>query len=114
MLLRTAQAACFFAHTSQAGALALHEPTNLQIVRFTQLPICSLTRPLITRAHIAHRYNYIRLHTHFMPDEFFDAADELGVLCNPEFAMNYKYPTDWADGRAALALATLGQPVMNP
>ena len=29
------------------------------------------------------------------PQEFFDAADELGFLCDPEFAMNYGYPTAW-------------------
>jgi hypothetical protein len=46
-----------------------------------------------------------------MPDEFFDAADELGVLCNPEFAMNYKYPTDWPDGTDSPALALHSQPL---
>ena len=35
-------------------------------------------------------YNFIRFHTHSMPDVFHEAADELGFLCNPEFAMNYK------------------------
>ena len=40
-------------------------------------------------------YNFIRFHTHNMPEEFFQAADELGMLCNPEFAMNYGYPTAW-------------------
>lgn len=37
-------------------------------------------------------YNFIRFHTHSMPDVFHEAADELGFLCDPEFAMNYKYP----------------------
>ena len=40
-------------------------------------------------------YNFIRFHTHSMPEEFFEAADELGFLCDPEFAMNYGYPTAW-------------------
>jgi hypothetical protein len=40
-------------------------------------------------------YNFIRFHTHSMPEEFFEAADELGFLCDPEFAMNYGYPTPW-------------------
>jgi hypothetical protein len=33
-------------------------------------------------------YNFIRFHTHSMPTELFEAADELGFLCDPEFAMN--------------------------
>ena len=37
-------------------------------------------------------YNFIRFHTHSMPDVFHEAADELGMLCDPEFSMNYKYP----------------------
>ena len=37
-------------------------------------------------------YNFIRFHTHSMPDVFHEVADELGFLCDPEFAMNYKYP----------------------
>ena len=37
-------------------------------------------------------YNFIRFHTHSMPDVFHEAADELGFLCDPEFAMNYRYP----------------------
>jgi hypothetical protein len=41
-------------------------------------------------------YNFIRFHTHAMPEELFDAADELGFLCDPEFAMSYAYPTKWA------------------
>ena len=36
-------------------------------------------------------FNFVRFHTHSMPTEFFDAADELGFLCDPEFAMNYAY-----------------------
>jgi beta-galactosidase/beta-glucuronidase len=35
-------------------------------------------------------FNFIRFHTHAMPDVFHEAADELGFLCNPEFAMNYR------------------------
>ena len=66
-------------------------------------------------------YNFIRFHTHSMPTELLDAADELGFLCDPEFAMSaplisplccvscsvetmrslllrrsYAYPTKWA------------------
>ena len=37
-------------------------------------------------------YNFIRFHTHSMPDVFHEVADELGFLCDPEFAMNYAYP----------------------
>ena len=37
-------------------------------------------------------FNFIRFHTHSMPDVFHEAADELGFLCDPEFAMNYAYP----------------------
>lgn len=39
-------------------------------------------------------YNFIRFHTHSMPIELLESADELGMLCNPEFAMSYacKYP----------------------
>ena len=33
-------------------------------------------------------YNFIRFHTHSMPTELLDAADELGFLCDPEFAMS--------------------------
>eukprot|EP01052_Picozoa_sp_SAG31_P041792 SAG31_NODE_6437_length_2018_cov_14.547160_2_plen_124_part_00 len=39
-------------------------------------------------------FNFIRLHTHNMPSEFFDVADELGMMSNPELAMNYHYPCD--------------------
>ena len=35
-------------------------------------------------------FNFIRFHTHSMPDVFHEAADELGFLCNPEFAMSYR------------------------
>ena len=35
-------------------------------------------------------FNHIRLHTHSMPAEFFDVADELGMLCNPEFAITHE------------------------
>ena len=38
-------------------------------------------------------YNFIRLHTHSMPSEFFDAADELGFLCDPEFAITHESPS---------------------
>ena len=37
-------------------------------------------------------FNFIRLHTHSMPTEFFDVADELGMLCNPEFAISHEAP----------------------
>ena len=40
-------------------------------------------------------FNFIRFHTHLMPAELFEAADELGFLCDPEFAMSYAYPTDF-------------------
>ena len=33
-------------------------------------------------------FNWVRLHTHSMPTEFFDVADELGLLCDPEFAIS--------------------------
>ena len=35
-------------------------------------------------------FNFIRFHTHSMPAEFFDVADELGFLCNPEFALTHE------------------------
>ena len=31
------------------------------------------------------------MHRHSMPEEMFEAADELGFLCDPEFAMDYAY-----------------------
>lgn len=43
-------------------------------------------------------FNFLRLHTHSMPAEFFDVADELGLLCNPEFAITHEggpTQTDW-------------------
>ena len=36
-------------------------------------------------------FNFIRFHTHSMPDVFHEAADELGFLCDPEFAISYSY-----------------------
>ena len=36
-------------------------------------------------------YNFIRFHTHSMPTELLDVADELGFLCDPEFAMSCEY-----------------------
>jgi hypothetical protein len=39
-------------------------------------------------------FNFIRFHTHNMPEEFFDVADELGMMSDPEFAMNYDFPCD--------------------
>ena len=39
-------------------------------------------------------FNFIRFHTHNMPSEFFDVADELGMMSNPELAMNYHYPCE--------------------
>ena len=41
-------------------------------------------------------YNYIRFHTHQMPDVFHEAADELGFLSDPEFSMCSVYPTPFA------------------
>ena len=38
-------------------------------------------------------FNFIRLHTHSMPAEFFDVADELGMLCHPEFAITHEAPS---------------------
>ena len=38
-------------------------------------------------------FNFVRLHTHSMPTEFFDVADELGMLCNPEFAISHESPS---------------------
>ena len=38
-------------------------------------------------------FNFIRLHTHSMPSEFFDVADELGFLCDPEFAITHESPS---------------------
>ena len=32
-----------------------------------------------------------------MPDVFHEAADELGFLCDPEFAMSYRDPCPWPD-----------------
>ena len=37
-----------------------------------------------------------RFHTHQMPDVFHEAADELGFLTQPEFAMCSVYPTPFA------------------
>ena len=37
-------------------------------------------------------YNFVRFHTHSMPDVFHEAADELGFLCDAEFAMSYAFP----------------------
>eukprot|EP01052_Picozoa_sp_SAG31_P042569 SAG31_NODE_6800_length_1881_cov_1.253363_2_plen_323_part_01 len=37
-------------------------------------------------------FNFIRFHTHSMPSEFFEVADELGMMSDPEFAINYNYP----------------------
>ena len=37
-------------------------------------------------------YNFVRFHTHSMPDVLHEAADELGFLCDAEFAMSYAYP----------------------
>ena len=46
-------------------------------------------------------YNFIRLHTHSMPDVFHEAADELGILCDPEFAMSYSYPNPFGSPASA-------------
>ena len=45
-------------------------------------------------------FNFVRFHTHNMPEEFFDVADELGIMSDPEFAMNYGFPCD-VDGCSA-------------
>jgi hypothetical protein len=59
----------------------------------------SLAPPMDKTFHYKHLlemralgFNFIRFHTHTMPDVFFDAADELGFLVNGEFAINYQYP----------------------
>eukprot|EP00930_Biecheleria_cincta_P055750 TRINITY_DN42028_c0_g1_i1.p1 TRINITY_DN42028_c0_g1~~TRINITY_DN42028_c0_g1_i1.p1 ORF type:complete len:1228 (-),score=168.92 TRINITY_DN42028_c0_g1_i1:157-3840(-) len=36
-------------------------------------------------------FNYIRLHTHALPTEFFDACDEMGFLVQVELPMEYSY-----------------------
>ena len=55
-------------------------------------------------------YNFVRFHTHSMPDVFHEAADELGFLCNPEFSMNYRYPCPFPGCNAnALVQATFNR-----
>ena len=39
-------------------------------------------------------FNFIRFHTHNMPEEVFDVAVELGMMSDPESAMNYGFPCD--------------------
>mmetsp|Transcript_104058 Transcript_104058/g.190592 ORF Transcript_104058/g.190592 Transcript_104058/m.190592 type:complete len:1211 (-) Transcript_104058:50-3682(-) len=36
-------------------------------------------------------FNFVRLHSHALPTEFFEAADELGFLVDAEFPMTYDY-----------------------
>ena len=54
-------------------------------------------------------FNYVRHHSHFMPPEYYDAADEVGMLVSPELPIAYLqyyrrakgaaldlYKTEWA------------------
>ena len=65
----------------------------------------------VKRLKLAREYgfNYVRHHSHFLPVEYYDAADEVGVLVSPELPiayMNYYrrakgaalelYKTEWA------------------
>ena len=54
-------------------------------------------------------WNFIRFHTHSMPDVFHEAADELGFLCDPEFAMSYSYPNPFGSPASAAIKAVFNR-----
>lgn len=54
--------------------------------------------------HLAHLkkarasgFNYVRLHTHPEVEEYFEAADEVGILVQPELGYYYDGPNDYFD-----------------
>lgn len=59
------------------------------------------------RLRIAKRFgfNYVRHHSHFLPDEYYQACDEVGMLVQPELPNAYQFYWDQAQG-AALDLYT--------
>ena len=53
------------------------------------------------------RYNYIRFHTHQMPDVAHEAADELGFLTDPEFSMCSSYQLSIPDNLSPAATGAM-------
>lgn len=45
-------------------------------------------------------FNYVRLHSHFLPPEFFEACDEAGMFVSPELPIAYLRNYNYAQGKA--------------
>ena len=48
----------------------------------------------------AYGFNHVRHHSHFLPDEYYDACDEIGVLVSPELPIAYMSYFQRAKGKA--------------